>query len=193
MLLASDYRFLAQRVFESQTHRNTPVNISPELAEQLYGKDIYSSISQIETFYDYQYDYFLKFGLRLKEREIYGLNSAVTGEIFHEALDNFLKAIFQENLSLTQMSEEHRQLLVEHVLENMFGQERYAFMQGNARMSFIRYRLKKTIARVSWGLKKQAEKTRLTPVQTEVLFGEIAGNQGIPGLQIPLSNGGTYT
>lgn len=190
LLLASDYRFLAQRVFESQTHRNTPVNISPELAEQLYGKDIYSSISQIETFYDYQYDYFLKFGLRLKEREIYGLNSAVTGEIFHEALDNFLKAIFQENLSLTQMSEEHRQLLVEHVLENMFGQERYAFMQGNARMSFIRYRLKKTIARVSWGLKKQAEKTRLTPVQTEVLFGEIAGNQGIPGLQIPLSNGG---
>lgn len=190
LLLTSNYRGLAQRVFESQVHRNVPVNISPELAEQLYGKDIYSSISQIETFYDYQYDYFLKYGLKLKEREIFGLDSAVTGEIFHEALDNFLKAIFQENLSLTQMTEQQRQELVERVLENMFGQKRYAFMQDSARMNFIRYRLKKTIERVSWGLKKQAEKTRLTPVQTEVLFGEIAGNKGIPGLKIPLSNGG---
>lgn len=190
LLLTSDYQSLAHRVLESQVHRNVPVNISPDLAEQLYGKDIYSSISQIETFYDYQYDYFLKFGLGLKEREIYGLNSALTGEIFHEALDSFLKAVFQDNLSLTQMSEEQRHFLIERVLENMFGQERYAFMTGNARMSFIRYRLGKTIQRVSWGLKKQAEKTQLTPVQTEVLFGEIAGNKGIPGLQIPLSNGG---
>ncbi|MCT8309601.1 PD-(D/E)XK nuclease family protein [Tetragenococcus halophilus] len=190
LLLLSDDRTLATRVFESQVHRNVPVNLSPELAEQLYGKNIYSSISQIETFYDYQYDYFLKFGLGLKEREIYGLNSAMTGEIFHEALDNFLKAVFQEDLSLTQMSEEQRQLLIDRVLKNIFGQERYAFMEKNARMSFIRYRLGKTVQHVSWGLKKQAEKTQLTPVQTEVLFGEIAGNQGIPGLEIPLSNGG---
>ncbi|GBD62208.1 PD-(D/E)XK nuclease family protein [Tetragenococcus halophilus] len=190
LLLMSDYRSLATKVFESQVHRNVPVNLSPELAEQLYGKNIYSSISQIETFYDYQYDYFLKFGLGLKEREIYGLNSAMTGEIFHEALDNFLKAVFQDDLSLTQMSEEQRQLLIDRVLKNIFGQERYAFMEKNARMSFIRYRLGKTVQHVSWGLKKQAEKTQLTPVQTEVLFGEIAGNQGIPGLEIPLSNGG---
>lgn len=190
LLLNSNYQKLAQRVLESQVHRNVPVNISADLAEQLYGKDIYSSVSQIETFYDYQYDYFLKFGLGLKEREIYGLNSAMTGEIFHEALDNFLKAVFQDNLSLTQMTEEQRYLLIEHVLENIFGQERYAFMEKSARMSFIRYRLGKTIQRVSWGLKKQAEKTKLTPVQTEVLFGEIAGNQGISGLKLPLSNGG---
>ncbi|MDN6640425.1 MAG: PD-(D/E)XK nuclease family protein [Tetragenococcus sp.] len=190
ILLRSSYQRLAQHVLESQVHRNVPVNISPDLAEQLYGKDIYSSISQIETFYDYQYDYFLKFGLGLKEREIYGLNSAVTGEIFHEALDDFLKAVFQENLSLTEMSEDQRHMLIEQVLKNLFGQERYAFMEGNARMSFIRYRLGKTVQRVSWGLKKQAEKTQLTPVQTEVLFGEIAGNQGISGLEIPLSNGG---
>jgi len=190
LLLSSDYRKLAKRVFESQVHRNVPVNIPADLAEQLYGKDIYSSVSQIETFYDYQYDYFLKFGLGLKEREIYGLNSAMTGEIFHEALDNFLKAVFQDNLSLTQMTEDQRQLLIEHVLENIFGQERYAFMEKSARMSFLRYRLGKTVQRVTWGLKKQAEKTKLTPVQTEVLFGEIAGKKGISGLKLPLSNGG---
>ena len=71
--------------------------MSSEVAKDLYGKDIYTSVSRMETFYQCEYKYFVNFGLRLKERDIYGLNPLVTGELFHEALDRFLSLVIQQN------------------------------------------------------------------------------------------------
>lgn len=189
-LLHSDKSNLAKRAFASQDYQNLPVSLSPAVAQKLYGKDLYSSISRMETFYNCQYQYYARFGLALAPREVNGLDPAVTGEFFHEALDQFMKTLINEQLSLTQLSQADLDHFVEQVLENIFGNERYAFMNRSARMNFIRYQLAKTIRRVSWGLQKQAEKTQLSPVQTEVLFGQIAGNLGIAGLEFPLNNGG---
>ena len=189
-LLRSDYRLLAEKVFASQTHLNVPVSLPQATAVALYGQDIYSSISRMETFYQCEYKYFANYGLRLQEREIYGLNSAVTGEFFHDALDRFLTVLIEENISLTQLTEAQREEFVDRVLREIFGEVRYDLLDRSARMNFIRYQLGKTIQRVTWALKKQSAKTQLSPVQTEVLFGQLAGKRGIPGLQLPLQSGG---
>lgn len=41
---------LAKQVFESLTHQNIPEKIDEVLAEPLYGKDIYTSVSRMESF-----------------------------------------------------------------------------------------------------------------------------------------------
>ena len=50
------------------------------MAEELYGKEIYTSISRMENFYNCEYKYFMQFGLKLKERTVYGLTPAATGD-----------------------------------------------------------------------------------------------------------------
>lgn len=70
---------LAKQVFESLTHQNIPEKIDEVLAEPLYGKDIYTSVSRMESFYRCQYQYFSRYGLRLKERDVFGLSPAATG------------------------------------------------------------------------------------------------------------------
>lgn len=189
-LLTSGWKELAQKVFGSQTYQNIPAPLSRNKAIELYGTSIYSSISRMETFYQCEYRYFVNYGLQLKEREVYGLNPAMTGEFFHDALDQFLKVLVAENLSLTNLTEMKRQLLVERVLAEIFGQVRYNLLNSSARMNFIRYQLGKTIQRVSWALAKQGQKMHFTPEKTEVLFGQIAGHNGIDGLELPLSTGG---
>ena len=186
----SDCQQLAQRVFSSQSYRNTPVSLPQTMALDLYGQDLYSSISRMETFYQCEYRYFAQYGLRLQERDIYGLNPAVTGEFFHDALDQFLTLLIEKNISLINLSEEERTQFVEEVLQRIFGEVRYDLLNRSARMHFIRYQLGKTIQRVVWALKKQSEKTQLTPVQTEVLFGQLAGKRGVSGLELPLNSGG---
>lgn len=187
---SSNCRQLADNVFASQTYLNTPVSLPKETAIALYGQDIYSSISRMEMFYQCEYKYFASYGLRLKEREIYGLNPAITGEFFHDSLDQFLTLIIEKNISLTTLTEEQRTAFVEQVLQKIFGEIRYDLLNRSARMNFIRYQLSQTIQRVTWALKRQGEKTQLTPIQTEVLFGQIAGKKGIPGLELPLDSGG---
>ncbi|MGM0124167.1 helicase-exonuclease AddAB, AddB subunit [Enterococcus sp. AZ194] len=186
----SDYRELAEKVFSSRYYQNIPVSLSSKLAEEIYGEDLYASISRMENFYNCQYKYFANFGLKLKERETYGLTPAATGDFYHEALDQFFKLLFSKNLLLTELNEESRKEFTEEVLKSVFGEIRFDILSSSARMNYIRYQLEQTIQKVAWALQKQSLRTGMSPLQTEILFGQIAGEKGIPGMEIPLKTGG---
>lgn len=186
-LLQSNQGSLAKKVLASQEKKNVPLNLSSETAKSLYGKDIYTSVSRMETFYQCEYKYFANYGLRLKERDIYGLNALVTGEFFHDALDRFLSLILKEGQLLTALTEGQKNEFVETILKEIFGLRQYHLLDASPRMQFIRYQLSKTIQRVTWAMHKQSEKSRLNPQKTEVLFGQIGQNTGIPGLELTLN------
>lgn len=190
ILMNSPLANLAQQAFASRTHQNIPVPLTQPTARMLYGQDLYTSISRLENFYNCEYKHFANFGLRLKERQVFGLNPMVTGEFFHDALDQLFKVLIERDWFLQELADSQRESLVDELLLRLFGEERYAILNSSARLNYIRYQLKKTIQKVAWALQRQSQKSNLTPVQTEVLFGQIAGKQGIKGLEFPLSSGG---
>ncbi|WP_086347921.1 PD-(D/E)XK nuclease family protein [Candidatus Enterococcus clewellii] len=181
---------LAAQIFESLNHKNIPESLGPELAEEVYGKHIYTSVSRVESFYRCQYQYFSRFGLRLRERDVFGLSSAATGEFFHEALDQLFKVLIKNNQQLSELTDAQLNEVAEEVLINVLGDQRFGILDSSHRMNFIRYQLRQTIKKVSWALKQQSERSGLSTVQTEVLFGQIAGKKGIRGLELPLQNNG---
>lgn len=190
ILLASSYRNLAQRAFASREYLNVPVTLPKEVATKLYGKDLYSSISQMESFYQCGYRYFANYGLRLKERELFGLDALTTGTLFHDALDLFLQAVFAKQKLLVELDENEAQQLIDTVLQQIFAEPRFMILQSSARMHYLRYRLGKTIKKVIWALHKQSKRTKMTPLATEIVFGQLAGTSGIKGIEEPLSTGG---
>lgn len=189
-ILQSRWRNFALQIFESQDHMNVPVSLPKKIAENLYGKEIYTSISRLENFYNCEFKYFVHFGLKLKERMVYGLTPAATGDFYHESLDRFFKLLFSSQWSLVEMTEQQRKEFTEKVLQEVFGELRFEILDHSARMNYIRYQLEQTIQKVVWALQKQSRNTGMKPLQTEILFGQIAGSQGIPGLELPLNNGG---
>ena len=54
----------------------------------LYGEKLSASISRMETFTNCAYSYFLKYGLKLKEKEEYGFEAVDAGNIFHDVLQS---------------------------------------------------------------------------------------------------------
>lgn len=181
---------MAQRVFKSLLDLNVPRELLPETAEKLYGKNLYVSVSRIENFYNCQYKYFANFGLALKERTVYGLTPAAAGDFYHEALDHFFRLLKEQGLHLAELNEAERTKLADDVLKEIFGELKFAILSSSARMNYIRYQLSRTIQKVSWGLVQQGARTKFEPQQTEVIFGSIGGQKGIPGINLPLSNGG---
>ncbi|BCA85869.1 ATP-dependent helicase/deoxyribonuclease subunit B [Enterococcus saigonensis] len=190
ILLSSSYKKLARRAFESRNHINVPVTLPKDVAEKLYGKDLYSSISQMESFYQCSYRYFANYGLRLKERELFGLDALTTGTLFHDALDLFLQAVFAKQKLLVELDEKEAQQLIDTVLQQIFAEPRFMILQSSARMHYLRYRLGKTIKKVIWALHKQSQRTKMTPLATEIIFGQLAGTNGIKGIEASLSTGG---
>ncbi|EOL44470.1 PD-(D/E)XK nuclease family protein [Enterococcus caccae] len=184
---------LASHVFESLRHQNLPENLEEHLANELYTKHIYTSVSRMESFYRCQYQYFTRFGLGLKERDVFALTPAATGEFFHEALDQFFKLLIIQNKQLSELTDREVGEFTEQILNAVFGEIKFSILDSSSRMNYIRYQLGQTIKKVSWALKRQSERSGMTTVQTEVLFGQIASQKGIKGLDLPLKNGGNIS
>lgn len=192
-LMKQDQGTLAKHVFESLGHQNLPENLQEHLADELYTKNIYTSVSRMESFYRCQYQYFTRFGLGLKERDVFGLTPAATGDFFHEALDQFFKLLIMQKKQLSELSDREVSEFTEQVLNAVFGEIKFSILDTSSRMNYIRYQLGQTIKKVSWALKRQSERSGMTTVQTEVLFGQIASQKGIKGLELPLKNGGNIS
>lgn len=179
-------RELTQKIMGSLSHKNIPETIAPEKMNELMGQTIFTSVSQIENFYQCQYKYFLTYALKLKERPIFEFSPAAAGDFYHETLDYLFKTLIQENLLLSQMTLQELDQLTERVLQQVLAEKKFYILTISNRMNYIRYQLSKTLKKVSWALQEQSKRTGMTPVQTEILFGQIANQQGLKSLAIPI-------
>ncbi len=178
----------SKRLFASLTHKNIPETLDNHSVDTLYGDTIYASVSKIENFYQCQYKYFLRYGLGLQEREQFELSPAAAGEFYHEALDLFFKELIKQKVQLTNMTDDEVNRLAQTVLQEVLGDKRFSILSTTNRMKYVSYQLEKTIQRVCLSLKEQAKRSNMTPIQTEVLFGESLKQAGLNSLEIVLNN-----
>lgn len=175
----------------SLVKKNLPKPLNSSIATDLYGKDLYLSVSRLEAFYADHYGHFLTYGLKLKDRDVFELSPAGTGEFFHDALDHLFKTIIQKNLSFEQLTEEMLDQLTTEVLTDLYGKPKFSILSASNRMKYIRDQLGQTIKKMVWVIGNQSRRTNMKNIQTEVLFGQVANQKGIEGLTFPLNNGGT--
>ncbi|MGX6961330.1 PD-(D/E)XK nuclease family protein [Vagococcus xieshaowenii] len=177
-----------RNVMKSLTHRNIPQELKPVTVDALYGDTLYGSVSRIEKFYQCEYKYFMTYGLRLKEREVFDLTPATAGELFHEALDLIFKALILQKKTLSELTEAEILVISESVLSQLFDERKYMILSASSRMHYIKYQLSQTIKRVTWALKRQSMRTGMSIFKTEVLFGEIAKEKGYKSLTVDLDD-----
>lgn len=178
------------RLLTSLDRRNIPKPLTPALAEQLYGKDLRLSISQLETFYLDPYSHFLRYGLKLRERPVQELTPAGTGSFFHEALDQIFSTLINENIPLRDLSEQKLEHVSDHVLNRLFTKDAYRILTVSNQMNFVRRQLAQTVRRMMWAMVNQSKKTNMSAAKTEVLFGQLGSQKGVPGLEYKLKDGG---
>lgn len=178
-------------ILKSLEYTNIPKRIPEALAEELYGKDLYLSVSQLESFYLDPYSHFLQYGLKLRERAIQELTPAETGTFFHDALDTVFRTIVTRNSSVDKLSPEELKEVTEEVLETLYGQNKFKLLSMSNRMRFIRKQLSDTIEQMVKALSLQARRTNMQAKKSEVMFGRLGSKQGVPGLALPLNTGGT--
>ncbi len=71
-------------------------NLSPALAEKLYGPILRSSVSRLEEFASCPFRFFVRSGLRADERKVFELDARERGSFQHEVLKIFHEAIVNE-------------------------------------------------------------------------------------------------
>lgn len=177
---------LAERLLAGLSYRNLPVNLTEENVTSLYGNQIYTSISKLEEFYRNRYAYFLKYGLKLRERDVFELSAASTGEFFHAVLDGLIKAIRADQVPLASVADQALGQYLETVTKRVLDQPQFTILTSSNRMAYIQRQLISTVRQIAFAIRNQSKQSAAQPVQTEVLFGNVGKEHGLKALDFQI-------
>lgn len=183
---------------------NSVDNLGQQLAEALYLRSardrheqhvLYASISQLQDFYTNQYEYFLKYGLRLQKRDQLEMSTDRVGTFFHKAMETFVNQVVAQHLDLKTLSQNHDQLqaLITQSLATATDSQPdlSRLAAGSAQAAFQYQQLRNIVTTMIKILCQQAQYTGLRPFKTEAQFGRINGPDrvSLQPLDYPLANG----
>lgn len=100
-----------QHLMASLDYHNQTTNLPAPLAVKLYGQplgddshgQLMGSVSQLQTFYQNPYEYFLKYGLRLQPRDELEISIDKSGTFFHDVMDQFMRLVKQQSVDLADL------------------------------------------------------------------------------------------
>lgn len=170
---------IAKNVLEGSSFKNIPQDLSPELAQQLYGDRIETSVSQLETYYQNSFEYFLNYGLHLKKRFENELDVIQAGNYYHETFDYLVKRIKEKKLNFADLTEEKLGELLIEVREELKEEGRYRQLLNDPFNKYLFHKLDQTTANVAHYWHSNVNKTTFRPQYSELSFGK---NQKVSGL-----------
>ena len=115
-VMPSRYQYL----MASLDYHNQTTNLPASLAVKLYGQpldddprgQLMGSVSQLQTFYQNPYEYFLKYGLRLQPRDELEISIDKSGTFFHDVMDQFMRLVKQQPVDLADLVDDEALLKV---------------------------------------------------------------------------------
>ena len=175
-----------RKMEEGQSYSYTADRLAKSTAYRLFGETVSGSVTRLERYARCPYAHFLTYGLRLREREDFRLDSADYGSLFHESINRFFAKMRTENEDWHEISESRRTELVRESVAEVTSEYGNAILSDNARNSYLVSRVNRLTDRTLWALKKQWDEGGFTKTESEVPFSK--GNR-IPALTLPLHEG----
>lgn len=110
-----EWREKLLKAIELLDYNNTPEKINQENIEKLYGNTIKTSISRLEQYSSCPFSYYIKYGLKLSERDIFKIQTIDTGNFMHEVIDDFFGE--EEAKDIKQITDKQIEKLVNKIIE----------------------------------------------------------------------------
>ncbi|QNQ82307.1 PD-(D/E)XK nuclease family protein [Lactobacillus sp. PV012] len=171
---------LAQHLILSSEFKNVPEDLSEELAQELYGQTIETSISQLETYYKNSFEYFLNYGLRLHKRVENELDVIQAGNYYHETFDNLVKYLKAHHLDLAGISIEQLYEILREIQLELQKKGQYRQLLNDPFNQYLFKRLDSTTNYVANFWHNHLNQTLFRPQYSELSFGS---SQKVKGLK----------
>lgn len=162
---------------------NEPTDIGPALAQKLYGSDLNASVSQLETFYENSYEYFLNYGLHLHKRFENELDLIQAGNYCHETFDFLVKELNRQALNLAEIDDKTLNQILQDVRLHITSESKYQQLLNDPFNQFLFKCLDKTTSRVVNNWHRNGKVTPLQAKYSELSFGL---GEKVSGLNFPI-------
>ncbi|MDE5976857.1 MAG: PD-(D/E)XK nuclease family protein, partial [Turicibacter sp.] len=151
-------------------YHNEVSSLDEQLTKELYSEEIVASVSRLELFNQCEFAHYLRYGLKLKEREQYKIDLPHIGELYHEALKRSAERIKKENRTFADLTANECLTLAKLVSEELSDQLLYKILRQNKRMMRLTERLTQVVYKTLLGLKYQGKNSAFKPLFFELPF-----------------------
>ena len=151
-------------------YQNQVTFLEEKMTKKLYTEEIVASVSRLELFNQCEFAHYVRYGLKLKERELYRLDLPHIGELYHEALKRIAILIQEEGKSFASLTPEECYHLAKEASDELSHQLLFQILKQNKRMISLTERLTQVVYKTLIGLKYQGEKSLFKPMYFEMPF-----------------------
>ncbi|MEH7251632.1 helicase-exonuclease AddAB subunit AddB [Neobacillus niacini] len=184
--IKGEWKGRAEKVFSSLFYTNQTVQLSKEIADELYGDTIQASVSRMELYNGCAFSHFAQHGLKLRERQVYRLEAPDIGELFHAALKHISDFVNEQKLSWASLTKKQCEELAKEAVTALAPKLQNEILLSSERHHYIKRKLEQIISRASQVLSEHAKVSGFSPIGLELSFGR---NGKLPPLAFSLKNG----
>lgn len=185
-LSKEEWKGKTNRILEGLKYTNVVEEIEKERARKIYGKDMQFSISRLEKYAECPFAYFIKYGLRVKDRKIYKASSPDIGTFMHNVLNEFAVTLQKEKLTWKDIDKRFCTEAVNIIVDNMVEKIPGNILNSSPRYKYLSERLKRTLITALWIISEHIKRSEFEPEGYEEGFGPY---DKYPPIKIVLENG----
>lgn len=126
---------------------NNPERINKQNIDKLYGDTLKTSVSRLEQYRSCPFSFFLKYGLSLKDKNTFKIQSIDTGNFMHETIDSFFNIINEREINLREITDEELEEIIESIISEKLELKKNYIFTSTDKYKILAYRLKKLIKR----------------------------------------------
>jgi ATP-dependent helicase/nuclease subunit B len=181
-----EWKDKCRTILEGLDYTNQAQRLTGDRAARLYGRPAFTSISRMEAYASCPFSFYVKYGLKAKERRIFRFDPTDAGTFMHTIIDEFSRLLVKNNISWRKLdkkwcSEQVGKLVDRHVLSQGKG-----ILGSSKRYLYVSDRLKRTVVKALMLISRHIEASSFEPAGYEVEFGE---NGRYPPITIELPSG----
>lgn len=173
-------------IYKGRTYRNVAEQLPPETIALLYGRYMHASVSKLELYARCGFAYFLKYGLRLKEREMYQVDVRNVGVILHSVMEGLFKQVRDtRNNDWENFSEDERKAMVTELVNRAAEESAGDFFEDNARNAYMLQMIERMAQTSAGMLQKHIRLGSMKPGMLEKTFDSAKDEVGSYLFELP--------
>lgn len=173
-------------IYKGRAYRNVAEQLPPETIALLYGRYLHASVSKLELYARCGFAYFLKYGLRLKEREMYQVDVRNVGVILHSVMEGLFKQVRDtRNNDWENFPEDERMLMVTELVNRAAEESAGDFFEDNARNAYMLQMIERMAQTSAGMLQKHIRLGSMKPGMLEKTFDSAKDEVGSYLFELP--------
>ena len=134
-----------ESAIKALSYTNVPEKITKENVEKMYGDVLKTSVSRLEQYSSCPFSYYLKYGLKLNEKETFNLEAVDTGTFMHDIIDSFFARLDEQEINIKQITDEEIEEIVTEIIQDKLNLNKNYIYTVSAKYKILAGRLKKVV------------------------------------------------